>query len=109
MHPACDIFINGAAGYQAIEQESWVHAGDDGPRLPCLAARNHSGGAAIGDDQLIDRSVEQDIDARLAAGAGHGLSDRAHAADRMTPCSRNARSLSEEVMEQDISRAGRLR
>ena len=70
-----------------------------------LAARDGAGGSAALDDDLVDRRVEDDLDALLARRLGHRLGDRAHAADRMAPGAGHARRLAEQMVEEDVGRA----
>ena len=97
-----------AFGQQVGRTAAWVDA--RGHRLGAvgLAAGDGAGRAALLDDHLLDRRVEDDLDALLARRLGHRLGDRAHAADRMAPGARDARRLAEDMVEQDIGRARRI-
>ncbi len=94
---------------QLLIEDAWADVGDD-PRRGNLLARLEAdahGRAAI-DKHLAHRRFEHDLDACIGAGGGHGLGDRAHAADRMTPRALLAVHLAEHVMEQNIGRARRV-
>ena len=106
---AGDVGIDRAVRDQPVEQQLRIDAGDDALRAPRFAARDHARRAAVGDDHFLDRRVEHDVDARLAAGARHRLGDRAHAADRMAPGAGHARRFAEQMVEQDVGGARRLR
>ena len=67
-------------------------------RAPSFAACDNANRAAAIDDDFLDRGAEEDVDARFAAGAGHRLGDRAHAADRMAPGARNSGRLAEQMV-----------
>ena len=91
------------------EQPFRVHARDH--RLGAIgdAARDHACRAVALDDHFGDRRVEDDLDALLPRRLGHGLGDRAHAADRMAPRAIHTRRLAEDMVEQDIGRARPIR
>ncbi len=61
------------------------------------------------DQHLGDRSLKTDFHARLDAGLGHILRDRAHPADAMAPHALLAVDLAEHMVEQDIGAARRVR
>ena len=57
-----------ALGYQSVEQEPRVDAGDDRPcPRHALPAGDHARGSAAVDDHLFRRRVEEDVDASFAA------------------------------------------
>ena len=103
-----DLPADRALGNQPVEQQLGIDARDDGRRTPGLAAGNQPGCTALLDDDLADRRIQHDVDARLMAGLGHRLGDGSHAADGVAPGARNAGRLAEQVMEQDISGARRI-
>ena len=98
-----------AFGEQLGEQPFRVHARDHRLGPPGLAAGDDAHRLAALDDDLVDRRIEDDLDARFARRLGHRLGDRAHAADGVAPGALDAGRLAEDVMEQDIGRARRIR
>jgi hypothetical protein len=57
----------------------------------------------------LDLGLEQDFDPGRLTGLGHGLGDRAHAADGVAPGALLAVHLAEGVVQQHIGRARRVR
>ena len=100
--------VDRAFGQQPGEQQLGMDAGDHRLGAIRLAAGDGAGRLAALDDHLVDRRVEDDLDARLARRLGHRLGDRAHAADRMAPGALDPGRLAEDVVEQDIGRARRI-
>ena len=107
--PAIRREISGAtapSGQQIAEQEARIDVGRDRLRPVRLAAGDGADRPAALDDDLLDRRVEDDLDALLPRRLGHRLGDRAHAADRMAPGAGHARRLAEQMVEEDVGRAG---
>ena len=96
------------SGSSSREQQLGMDARDHRLGAIRLAAGDGARRPAAFDDDLVDRRVEDDLDARLARRLGHRLGDRAHAADRMAPGALDPRRLAEDVVEQDIGGARRI-
>ena len=71
--------------------------------------QHHAGGAAAIQHDFAHRTVGADIDARFRTRLCHRLRDRAHAADGVTPGALDAVHFTEDVVQQHISRTGRVR
>jgi hypothetical protein len=95
-----------ALGQQCAEEMQRVHVGRNRPGPVGAAAGDGAGGAAALDDDLLDRRIEDDLDALRPRRPGHRLRDRAHPADRVAPGARHPRRLAEEMMEEDVGGAG---
>ena len=77
----------------------------DAARADRLAVlRDHAHGAAALDDNLADGGSDPDIHAALGCRFGHGLGDRAHAANGVAPGAFLAVDLAEHVMQQHVGR-----
>ena len=85
VHSGGDIGLDSTVGDQPVEQQLRIDARYDDRRAHRLVARHDARGAVALDDDLLHRRVEDDVDTFFPAGASHGLSDRPHAADGMTP------------------------
>ena len=109
VHAAVNVGVDRAFRHEPIEQQLGIDAGDDGLGAPRLAAGNDAGRPALVDDDLLDRRAEQDVDALLSCGAGHRLRDRAHAADGVAPGARDASRFAEQMVQQHVGTAGRVR
>ena len=70
--------------------------------------QHHAARAAALDQQLAHRRAGLDLDAVARRRLGHGLADRAHAADGVAPDPALAVHLAEGVMQQHVAGAGRV-
>ena len=83
-----------------------MHIADDLVRADYRTRREaHADDAARFHQHFFDLRLGADLHPGFAAGFGHGLGDRAHAADRVAPGARNAVHFAEDVVQQDVGRA----
>ena len=83
-----------------------MHIADDLVRADHRTRREaHADDAARFHQHFVDLRLGADLHPGFAAGFGHGLGDRAHAADRVAPGARNAVHFAEDVVQQDVGRA----
>ena len=69
-----------------------------------LALGGHDArGAALLDQNSLDRAAGADLDPACDAGARHRLGDRAHAADRMAPLAPPAVHLAPAMMQEHVA------
>src|ERR1035438_10007949 len=84
-------------------QQFRIQIRHDAARRDRLTARRHDAGrAAAHHRDLAYRTREPDLNAARCRSLGHGLSDRAHAADRVAPSALLAVDLAEDVMQQYV-------
>ena len=95
---------------QRLKQELRVQIGDYRAAAEDLAGIRHGAhGAPFLDQYLAHAGMGAQIDAELAAGRGHRLCDRTHAADRVSPRPFLAVHFADGVMQQHIGGAGSVR
>ena len=87
-----------------------IDIGDDGARSYGRAVFQHDpGGVVTLDENFAHLGADIDADALFAGGSCHGLRDRAHAANGVSPHARLAVHLAEHVVQQHIGGAGAVR
>ena len=95
---------------QLAVQQLRIQVRDDAARANGLAAfGDHADGAALLDQHFAHRARHADVDAALGGGLGHGLRNRAHAADGMAPGALLAVHLAEHMVQQNVGGAGGVR
>ncbi len=100
-----------AAGVDQLQvQQLRIDVGDDALRGDLAAIGEHDAdrAAALG-QHARDRLVGEDLDAARDRFARHRLRDRAHAAERVAPLPALAVDLAEDMVQQHVRRARRVR
>ena len=91
-------------------QQLRIEVADNGGRAQFAAiGQNHANGFFVFDDEFGHVGIGVDGDAARLAFLAHGLGDRAHAADRVAPHAGLAVHLAEQVVQQHVGAARRVR
>src|SRR5262249_8826510 len=86
-----------------------IDVGDDALRLDLSTAGKHATSSAMRADRYSrHRCIGKKIDTERTSLRRHGLRDRAHPADRVSPLPSLAVDFADDVVQQHVARAGRI-